>query len=170
MNKKAEIKTYILIFIAGGLAGYIYEIIFYYLTEHTLINRGFLYGPFLPVYGWGALLMSILLKKVKDYPIIVFLLSALITGILEYLTGHIMYLIWHRRWWDYTGLFLNINGYVCLRSVITFAIGGLILIYLVEPLIRKLIKNTSPKKINIVIIIFIIIYLIDNIFSKIYRN
>jgi len=160
-----EIKFYILIFLTGGLAGYIYEVIFYLLTEGILINRGFLYGPFLPVYGWGALLMTILLR-----PIAVFFLAAIITGVLEYLTGHIMFLIWNKRWWDYTGLFLNINGYVCLRSVISFAIGGLLLIYMVVPLLRKLIKKTPPWIINTIIIIFLLTYTIDNYFSKMYRN
>lgn len=165
-----EIKAYILVFITGGFAGYIYEVLFYLITEGTPINRGFLYGPFLPVYGWGALLMALLLKKVKKHPFLVFFLAAIITGILEYLTGYIMFLIWHKRWWDYTGLFLNIDGYVCMRSVITFAIGGLLLIYVVEPLIRRFLKKASPHLINTGLILFLIIYTIDNYFSKVYRN
>lgn len=177
LNKKSvklslidEIKSYILVFIAGGLAGYIYEVLFCLIIDHELVNRGFLYGPFLPVYAWGALVMAILFRKLKKHPVLIFLLAIIITGTIEYFTGVVMEAIWHRRWWDYTGLFLNINGFVCFRSVFTFAIGGLLLMYLVEPLIRRFVKRAEPWIINVIIVIFFSLFLVDNTLSKIYRN
>lgn len=111
------------------------------MDEGIIVNRGYLYGPYLPVYGVGALLIYLLLNRFKKQPILVFLLSFIITGIVEYLTGLWMWEVYHRRWWDYTGLFLNIDGYVYFRSLFTFAIASLALIYLVVPLIDKLIKK-----------------------------
>ena len=81
LNNKEKIIYYLLIFIIGGIVGYIYEEIFFLVDDHILVNRGFLYGPFLPVYAWGALLMALSLKKFKKNPIIVFLLAVVATGI-----------------------------------------------------------------------------------------
>lgn len=170
LNKSEKIKYYIFIFIVGGIVGYIYEEIFFLIEDHILVNRGFLYGPFLPVYAWGALLMALLLKKFKKNPILVFLLAMLVTGILEYFTGFFMLEIWHKRWWDYTGLFLNIGGHVCLRSIISFGIGGLLLMYIVDPLLTKGIKKYNSNALNILIIIFGVLYVLDSALSFILRN
>lgn len=72
-------------------------------------------------------------------------------------------------WWDYTGLFLNIDGYVCLRSVLTFGIGGILLIYLIEPLICKFISNIKKKVYRVsCLLLFIIIF--DFILTIMFRN
>lgn len=151
------------IFFVASIIGWIYEMIFYKVTENILENRGFLYGPYVPVYGFGAILIVLLLKRFKKNPLILFVGMALVTGILELIVGEFMVAIWHKRWWDYTGLFLNIDGQVCLRSVLSFAIGGLGLIYLIEPYINKFnekISNKSKKALCIAIIAIMIIDLI----------
>lgn len=167
-SKKEKIIYWILIFLIGSLIGWIYEEIFYYVTENTIINRGFFYGPYLPVYGWGSVILMLTLKKLKKYPILVFILSMLITGIVEYATGYIMYALYERIWWDYTGLFLNISGYVCFRSVFTFAIGTIGLIYLIEPYLSKLIAKYS-RHAEIISYLFLTIFIIDNIITFIFR-
>lgn len=161
---------YFFLFLAGCLVGWIYEEIFYLVTEGILEKRGFLYGPYLPVYGFGALLMQLLLKRFKGKPAVVFLLSAVITGVLEYITGVLMWAVWHRRWWDYTGLFWNIDGYVCLRSVLSFAVGGLILLYILEPLMRKAYQRLSRKALHIAGGGFAVLLFLDCIFSFLFRN
>ena len=130
LDLKTKLKVMLLIFIVGCFVGYIYEEIFCLIIDRELVNRGFLYGPYLPVYGFGALFLM-LLKPFKKSPILIFVLSMLVTGVVEYITGYVMWEIWHQRWWDYTGLFLNIDGYVCLRSLLTFAIAALLLIYII---------------------------------------
>ena len=152
-NKKKtlldKLLYYFVIFILGALTGYIYEVIFYYITLGVLNNWGILYGPWLPIYGVGAVFLS-MLKPLKKNPILLFILSIIITGLLEYIVGYISVNIFNQRLWDYTGLFLNINGLVCLRSVLTFAVGSLILNYLLLPLIdkyyNKMIKCKDAKK------------------------
>ena len=161
-TRRDKFYKLVLIFLVGSLIGFLYEEIFYLITDHKLYYQGFLYGPYLPIYGWGALLL-LSLKKFKKNPILVFLFAILITGILEYFSGYFMFKIFNKRWWDYTGLFLNIDGYVCLRSVLTFSVGAIILIYWLEPIISKFcIKNKFSKK---VAISFLVIYLIDNILT-----
>ena len=73
------------------------------------------FRDFIKFVGVGAVFMLWLLKRFKKRPWLVFLLAMIITGIVEYITGVLMFEIYHKTWWDYTGLFLNINGYVCLR-------------------------------------------------------
>ena len=140
------------------------------IIDKELVNRGFLYGPYLPVYGFGAIFLSLLLKPFKKSPLVVFILSMVVTGVVEYVTGYAMWEIWHRRWWDYTGLFLNIDGYICLRSLLTFAIGALLLIYIIEPYIVKYIKKWNKTKVNLFIILFYIVFIFDMILTFLIRN
>ena len=169
-DRRVKFSKYTMIFLIGSIVGFIYEEIFYYIFEDTLAKRGFLYGPYLPVYGFGAVLMVLLLKKYKKDPFIVFLLAMLLTGVVEYITGFIMYQAYHRVWWDYTGLFLNIDGYVCLRSVLTFGIGGLILIYVIEPLLCKLSENINKKLYITTSVLIVMTFVIDLTFTLMYRN
>ncbi len=163
-------SKYTMIFLIGSIVGFIYEQVFYYIFENTLAKRGFLYGPYLPVYGFGAILIVCLLKRYKKNPFIVFILAMLVTGVVEYITGFVMYELYHKVWWDYTGLFFNIDGYVCLRSVLTFGIGGLILIYVIEPLMCKLSETISSKFYLTTSIVIIIMFVIDLTFTLVYKN
>ena len=166
MKIESKVIYYFMIFILGAMVGYLYEVIFYYLSLGFFNNWGILYGPWLPIYGIGAICLSFL-KVFKKKPLLLFLCSILITGIVEYLIGYISVSIFDLRLWDYSGLFLNINGLVCFRSVITFAIGSLFLIYLFEPIIDKL---SSEKFIKIMCICIFIIFVIDIVLSILYRN
>ena len=168
-TRRDKFYKLVLIFLVGSLVGFLYEEIFYLITDHKLYYQGFLYGPYLPIYGWGSLLL-LSLKKFKKNPILVFLFAILITGILEYFSGYFMFKIFNKRWWDYTGLFLNIDGYVCLRSVLTFGIGGLLLIYIVEPLICLIMSKTPKKKIYTMSSLSCIIILIDLVLTMMFRN
>ena len=161
---------YFFLFWGGCLVGWIYEEIFYLFTEGVLEKRGFLYGPYLPVYGFGALLIQLFLKRFKGKPGVVFVFSAVITGVLEYITGTLMWMIWRRRWWDYTGLFWNIDGYVCLRSVLTFAVGVLLLLYILEPVLRKGYDRLERKAVSIAGGSLAVLLLLDCIFSFLFRN
>lgn len=114
-------EGWFLLFFTGAVIGWIYELFFYAITEDRFSNNGFLYGPYLPIYGFGALLMVLATKRFKKHPLAVFLITVPVTGVLEYVSGYLMWEIWHTRWWDYRGLFLNLDGYICFRSLLTFA-------------------------------------------------
>ena len=169
-DTKTKLCIYLLTFLIGSVAGYIYEIIYYLVIDNELVNRGFLYGPYLPVYGFGAVFMLWILKRFKKDPLVVFLLAMLITGIIEYLTGYLMFNIYHRSWWDYTGAFLNINSYVCLRSILTFGIGGLILIYVIDPIVCKTIEELDSNKCLLAVFLGIFFIFIDLILTLTYIN
>lgn len=88
-------------------------------------NRGELYGPWLPIYGTGTLGIY-LLKPWRKRPLLVFVLCVIITGVVGYVIGIVALEIFELRLWDYRGRFLNIGGLVCLRSVVSFGILGLV--------------------------------------------
>ena len=161
---------YVLIFVVGCIVGWIYEELFYLLDDHILCNRGFLYGPYLPVYGIGAIVLTPILRKLKKNPLLVFLSAMIITGIVEYVIGQLMWNVYHEMWWDYTGLFLNIGGFVCLRSVLTFAIGGLMLVYIVDPLVVHFVSKISAKKCKLLVLSIGVIFIIDLVFTLLFRH
>ena len=161
---KNNISILLLIMVSSGIFGFIYETIFYRIDLGYFVKRGSTYGPWIPIYAFGGLLIALLLYRYRKKPILVFIISFFITGILEYMTGYILYEFKRIRLWDYNieiWNFGNIGGYVCLRSVLFFGISGLFLIYGMIPLIKKLVNRFEEKKIFIVSIILGILFLLD---------
>ena len=127
----------IFFFFTGSACGYVWEVLIFLVKEGTFRNRGFLYGPWLPVYGIGAVLFSVILsphellpdssgKHKKNHPVTVFFLSTLLGSGLELVIGWFLDLFWNLRYWDYSGYFLNFRGYICLVSALGFGIAGVL--------------------------------------------
>ena len=170
MNKKVESMCYLfLIFLTGCMVGWIYEEIFYWITEGMLRNRGILYGPWLPIYGIGALGIYEM-KPLKKNPVLLFIVCALITGIVEYIIGYIGIHFLNLRLWDYRGLFLNLDGIICFRSVVSFAVMGLIFHYYLEPAAERMVKKAIQKIVRVVCVILLILFLIDCVLSALFRT
>lgn len=169
-QQKADRLCYLfLIFLTGCLAGWIYEEIFYWITEGMLRNRGILYGPWLPIYGIGALGIYAM-KPMKKHPVLLFLLCALVTGIVEYIIGFAGIHIFGLRLWDYRGLFWNINGIICFRSVASFAVMGLVFHYLLEPAAERMVGKLPPRTVRVICLVLLTAYIIDCIFSALFRT
>lgn len=159
------IKIYILIFFIYAIAGWIMETTMISIQNKKFVNRGFLIGPICPIYGYGVVLVSILLKKYQDDMIITFFMSMIICGVLEYFTSFFMEKIFNARWWDYSTRKFNLNGRICLGNLILFGIASCFIIYLVNPFIIQKIKLIPSNIQTIIIVILLIIHLIDNIIS-----
>ena len=158
-----------LIFLTGCFAGWVYEEIFYWITEGLLRNRGVLYGPWLPIYGVGALGIYAL-KPLKQYPVLLFLLCVVVTGVVEYLIGYVAIHHFGLRLWDYRGLFLNIDGIICFRSVASFGILGLLFHYVVEPMGKKLFLKIPDKAVYVVCSALTVLLLTDCVLSFLFRT
>ena len=158
-----------LIFLLGCFVGCIYEEIFYWITEGMLRNRGVLYGPWLPIYGIGALGIY-LLKPIKKHPVLLFLLCIAVTGVVEYIIGFTGIHMFGLRLWDYRGLFLNINGIICFRSVVSFGVLGIVFHYLLEPMGEKLYRKVPAVIIKTVCISLVILFFIDCVLSFLFRT
>lgn len=124
----------IFFFFTGSACGYVWEVLIFLVKEGTFRNRGFLYGPWLPVYGIGTVLFSVILsprellpdssgKYKKNHPVTVFFLSTLLGSGLELVIGWFLDFLWNLRYWDYSGYFLNFRGYICLASAFGFGVA-----------------------------------------------
>ena len=162
-----NIELYILIFFIYAFAGWCLESIgsIFNPKVKKFINRGFLIGPYCPVYGIGVVLVSILLKKyTNDIPAL-FFLAILICGTLEYFTGYIMEKLFNARWWDYSSKKFNINGRVCLDTLLPFGIIATLIINKINPLILKYLNELSNNTLHITVGILGVIFIIDFIIS-----
>lgn len=160
-----EIKIYILIFFIYAFAGWVMETTSISIRNKKFVNRGFLIGPVCPIYGYGVVLVSLLLKKYQNDIIVTFFMSIIICGFLEYFTSYFMEIIFKARWWDYSTRKFNINGRICLENLLLFGIASCIIIYITNPFIIKKLKMI-PNIVQITLIItLILIHLVDNIIS-----
>ena len=124
---------YIVLFFIFSILGYISEVIYCSVPAHRFVNRGFLYGPYLPIYGSGAMIVLVLLEPVADNPLLVFLFGLILTSILEYFTSWALEKLFSVKLWDYSKHRVNINGRVCLLNSTLFGIMGLALEYVIYP-------------------------------------
>lgn len=159
-----DLKVLFLLFIIYSVTGWIIEVIATYPDTKCFVNRGFLVGPYCPIYGNCAIAMILLLHNIKD-PILLFILSIIICSVGEYVTSYLMEKIFHARWWDYTKNKFNLNGRICLVNSLAFGVLGFLLIKFVNPFVVGLITKLSPTIMNILFYTILILFLIDNVIS-----
>lgn len=141
--------------------GWLCEDLYCGIPNKKFINRGFLYGPYCPIYGVGALAILYPLLLVSKHPLIVFLAGIVITSALEYVTSWAMEKLFHARWWDYSTYPFNLNGRICLKNSILFGILCLFVVYVVHPFIRDIVEDVSWTARVTYAIVFSAIFLID---------
>lgn len=156
---------YFLLFIIYSFLGWLIEVIRCLTIDKKLINRGFLIGPYCPIYGCGCLSISLLLTKYTNDPIVLFIMSMVICGILEYTTSYLMEKLFKARWWDYSENKFNINGRICLETLVLFGIGSLVLMYVLNPILLSIVNKIPLIIQNIVGIILLILFIVDIITS-----
>lgn len=172
LEKYQKFGVFAFILFVSGLFGWIYEFIFYFLNSgmKTWYMRGGNFLPWINIYAIGAFLILIICTKFKKKPWLVFILSVIITGLLEYFSGLVIYKLIGARYWDYNTEiwnFGNIGGFVCLRSVLFFGLSSFVLMYVFNPVGIYLSKKIN-KKVLIVLSIFIIsIIFLDQIYNLI---
>ncbi len=160
-----KIATYFILFMMYSFMGWLMEVMLTLIKEHKFVNRGFLIGPYCPIYGYGCLLIIILLGKYANDFIVLFLMTITICSILEYLTSYFMEKLFNARWWDYSNRKFNLNGRICLETMIPFGLLGSIVVYVVNPFYMKILSYIPLTVLYIISIILLTIYLVDNIIS-----
>lgn len=174
-DKKTMLGIFCLIIVISGMFGWLYEVIFYYFNSgmKEIYWRGGNFLPWINIYAMGAILIYVLTYKKRKNPLFVFIVSMISTGILEYIGGAFMEHIMHIKCWDYTNEILsfgNINGYVCLRSVLVFGLSALLLMYLIVPLCFYLAKKIPKKAFLILSYTICAIFLFDELYNLIFAN
>ncbi len=158
------------LFFVCAFAGWCMEVLLFLLKTHTFVNRGTLLGPWLPIYGFGCVLIIIAFTKTKlkkniNNPVVIFLNVMLLCGILEYTTSWFLEMTTGLKYWDYAGHLLNINGRICFENLCEFGLGGLLCIYLLAPNLNKVITKIDKKKLIVILTIVLVIFATDFIYS-----
>lgn len=173
LNYMRHYSVWSLIVIYLGLAifGWLWEVAMHLITYGTFVNRGALHGPWLPIYGLGSVLILTFLNRLRSHPVIEFCAAIVLCGFLEYMTSVFMeFTTGGKKWWDYSGYFLNLNGRICAEGLLAFGIGGIAVVYILAPLIDNIINRINSKILRPVCIAVAAVFLADFVYSQFYPN
>lgn len=175
-----KISNYVLYFMFYAIIGWLYEVFLEVVVYRWgFSNRGVLFGPYLPVYGFGALIFIFLIYpmiKKKKYPQKLYYLPLVFLGCLvaattlELITSYICeFFMGSWPWQTYANYKINFQARIALSPSIRFGLGGVVFLYLLQPLFEKLMQKLGPKKVKIIARIFLIIIVLDCLYSFILK-
>lgn len=161
------------LFFIYSVAGWVTEVFLKFLEYKRFINRGFLIGPYCPIYGAGAVLITVggkLLSPVDRTWAMSFLIAFVLCGLLEYLTSYILEKYFHARWWDYTERPMNLHGRVWIGNLILFGIGGVFILEDFNPRLLALAHRMGPRLFAAILIAVSILFVADAVMSYFIMN
>lgn len=159
----------VLLFFLYSFLGWITEVILKYRQYHRFINRGFLIGPYCPIYGSGVVIATLLndiLAPLESSYGTSFIISFVFCGLLEYLTSYFFEKKYHARWWDYSQKPMNLNGRVWIGNLILFGLAGMVITRILNPIFFAFLDTLNPMTIYIMAGALSIVFLTDYIFSR----
>lgn len=169
-RKLSNTQKVILYFFIYSFLGWLMEVIYAMFVERHFVNRGFLYGPICPIYGFGALILIGSLKNIKGNKLLKFIVAVVAFSVFEYIVSYILEILFNQRWWDYSNDILNLQGRISILYSLVWGVLGILFTEKLHPFIRKKVEKISlliPKTIQIIIILsLLIIFVIDEIFSN----
>ncbi len=139
---------FIMFFIYSCLGWVVESIACSKIEKRIVLNRGFLIGPYIPIYGTAALVMTFFLTEYKNDLFVLFCMAVIYASILEYATSYFMEKIFSAKWWSYEHEKLNLNGRICLKDSLLFGVLGCFVIHVTNPLIKEFL-NKAPSQILI---------------------
>ena len=149
------------IFIIYAFLGWCTEVSYAALDRGIFVNRGFLNGPYCPIYGFGVVIVVTILTPLQDNLLLLFFGSFLLTSVLEYITGFLLEKVFHDRWWDYSNKPFNIHGYVCLKFSIYWGLACTFIMKVIHPIIYRGI-TWIPHTLGVVLlVIFMTVFIVD---------
>ncbi len=160
-----QILIFFCLFIIVSFIGWIVEIISIFLETKKIINRGFLIGPYCPIYGLSTILMVFLLDYYKNNLFVLLIMSIIICTISEYLVSYFMEKAFKARWWDYSHMPFNINGRICLSNCILFGLGAVLLLKWIVPFLMFQLYNFPIIPFYYLTFILLILFITDTILS-----
>lgn len=158
-------------FIIYGIIGWIWESSYVSLKERKLVNRGFLNGPIIPIYGAGAMLIYILFynprmihlvehASLKNY-LLIFLIGMVAASVLEFVTSYVMEKLFHATWWDYSDIRFNLQGRICLVVSLCWGALSIVLVKLLHPMVSRLIALIPRHPGEVAAYVIFILFLVD---------
>ena len=150
-----------LYFVIYSFFGWVFEVAYAYSHQGKFVNRGFLHGPFCPVYGFSSVLILIILEPFKDSYGLLFVTSAILISTIEYFTGLVLEKVFNQKWWDYTDDPFNLHGRICLLFSLMWGAACVIVLKVFHPIFTTLLSLISNETSVYVCIVFAIYFAVD---------
>ncbi len=158
----------VVLFFIFSVLGWLMEVCLKFIQYHRFINRGFLIGPYCPIYGWGVVTVTVIINHL--FPDIntwlgTFIAGMIVCGLLEYFTSFYLEKIFHSRWWDYSNKPLNLHGRIWIGNIILFGLASMFIVKVIDPLYFTFIERFSDFSLMIMAIIIIVLMGCDYVLS-----
>lgn len=162
------LTDYVLFFFVFSMFGWVWEVALHLIQHHALVNRGTMYGPWLPIYGAGGVLCILLLDRFKENMYKTFVMIMALAGVLEFFTSWYLDFFHNVHYWQYYDKFANLNGRICLEGLLVFGIGGSFVIYIAAPYLSRMFGRWNPKIRKAVCIVLCVLFAADWIYCQIH--
>lgn len=170
-NRNYTVTSILVCFFFMCFVGWIWEVSLSMISYGRFVNRGVLHGPWIPIYGFGCVLILLLLKRFRMRPKVEFSMAVLLCGCIEYFTGLVLELTHNgQKWWDYTGYFLNLDGRICAEGLLVFGVGGMAFVYVIAPLIDNWVKEHLNKRLSTACLVLLLLFGADVVYSHFEPN
>ena len=180
-NLLRSVSFYICCFFVFCVIGWLYESIWSSINHGYFVNKGFLYGFYLPIYGFGGVTLILCLNKLMSSkiniakvpitPVVVFFAAMVIISSIEFVVSYVMELIYHRRWWDYSKVDkIHVDGRISLRNSTILTAGSMVFLYGVYPLMKKLLSQVKTKIIVVTATIIVVVMGADTLLTLLFRH
>jgi len=166
-----SVWSLIMLFFLFSIFGWCWEVSIHLVLDGMFVNRGTLHGPWLPIYGAGGVLLLTLLNRLRSRPVIEFFSIIFLCGMVEYWTSYYLEVVYDgKKWWDYSGYFLNLNGRICAEGLLVFGIGGMVIVYIAAPLLDNCIQRIPKAALVWCCVVLVCLYVGDGVYSAAYPN
>jgi len=166
-----SIWSIIMLFFIMAFVGWVWEVSLHLISDGVFVNRGVLHGPWLPIYGTGSIIILLLLNKLRKWPALEFISAIVVCGCVEYFTAYYLEMTHNgQKWWDYSGYFLNLDGRICAEGLLAFGLGGMLIVYVLAPVIDNLLKRIPHKILIPICLVLLVLYCWDQHYSSKHPN
>lgn len=159
--------VYLFYFLLYSFLGWVLETAYKSILQRKFVNSGFVFGPFCPIYGFGALILYFFLDGIKHNFVLVFLTGVIVFSVWECLVGYLLEKLFNTKYWDYSNENFNFKGRICLRMSLTWGLLGVLFIYILHPIISEFVQFVPNYILLIVSAIFLLSLIIDFAISAI---
>ncbi|MCR5726210.1 MAG: DUF975 family protein [Lachnospiraceae bacterium] len=165
-GRRYSIWSIVLMFFCFSFIGWLWEVGLHLYEDGVFVNRGFLRGPIVPIYGCGSILILIFLNRFRNRPLLEFGSILVLSAIMEYSTATVLDNMYHTQWWDYTGYFLNIQGRICAEGLLLFAVLGCLVVYFLGPVCDNCFRKWRLRYVAPLCIMLLLIFMADIVYSS----
>ena len=156
-----HLSQWLIFFFIYSFIGWIWESCYVSARKRHWVNRGFLHGPMLPIYGSGAIVILVSTIGVREYPWLIFFFGLIAATALEYVTGAVMERMFHVRYWDYSNQKFNLNGYICVSSSLCWGVFSVLLVRVVHVPIERAVLDIPLIAADIAAMVLTVITSVD---------